>query len=141
MIVCIDTNTLLQSRVPTHRYFPILDAIVAGRLAWAVSNRVLTEYAEILTRMSGPAAWTKVSRLIDLIDRSGNLVSISPHFQFRIIGDDTDDNAFTDCAIAAHADYVITEDRHFAPLANAGYKPQPIAPPAFSERYRGIHVL
>ena len=92
MIVCIDTNTLLQSRVPTHRYFPILDAIVAGRLAWAVSNRVLTEYAEILTRMSGPAAWTKVSRLIDLIDRSGNLVSISPHFQFRIIGDDPDDN-------------------------------------------------
>ena len=109
--------------MPTHRYFPILEAIVAGRLAWAVSNRVLTEYAEIPTRMSG------------------NLVSISPHYQFRIIGDDPDDNAFTDCAIAAHADYVISEDRHFAPLANAGYKPQPITPPAFIERYRGIHVL
>lgn len=52
-----------------------------------------------------------------------------------------DDNAFTDCAIAAHADYVITEDRHFAPLANAGYKPQPITPEAFIERYRGVHVL
>ena len=141
MTVCIDTNTLLQGRVPAHRYFPILDGIVAGRLAWAVSNRVLTEYAEILTRMSGPGAWASLSRLIDLIDASGNLISISPHFQFRIIGDDPDDNGFTDCAIAAHADCVITEDRHFAPLANAGYKPQPITPQAFIERYRGIHVL
>jgi len=50
-------------------------------------------------------------------------------------------NAFTDCAIAAHADYVITDDRHFAPLANAGYKPQPITPQAFIEQYHGIHVL
>ncbi len=141
MIVCIDTNTLLQGRVPSHRFFPILDAVVAGRLAWAVSNRVMTEYAEILTRMSGPGAWVNLSRLIDLIDASGNLISISPHFQFRIIGEDSDDNAFTDCAIAAHVDYVITEDRHFAPLANAGYKPQPITPQEFMERYRGIHVL
>jgi predicted nucleic acid-binding protein len=46
-------------------------------------------------------------------------------------GGDPDDNAFTDCSIAAHADYVITEDHHFTPLANAGYKPQPITPSAF----------
>lgn len=43
MIVVVDTNTLLQGRVPSHRYFPIMDAIVAGRLTWAVSNRVITE--------------------------------------------------------------------------------------------------
>jgi uncharacterized protein len=141
MTVCIDTNTVLQGRVPSHRYFPILDAVVAGRLKWAVSNRILTEYEEILTRMSGAAAWTHFIALIELIDMSGDLISISPHFQFRLIGDDPDDNAFTDCAIAAHADYVITEDRHFAPLANAGYKPQPITPQEFIDRYRGVHVM
>lgn len=141
MIVCIDTNTLLQGRVPSHRFFPILDAVVAGRLSRAVSNRVMTEYAEILTTLSGPGAWASLSRLIDLIDASGNLISISPHYQFRIIGDDPDDNAFTDCVIAAHADYVITEDRHFAPLAHAGYKPQPITPQAFIALYRGVHVI
>ena len=43
MIVCIDTNTLIQGRVPKHRYFPILDAVVAGRLHWAISNRILAE--------------------------------------------------------------------------------------------------
>ena len=53
MTLCIDTNTLLQGRVPGHRYFPILDAIVRGRMVWAVSNRVLTEYAEIITEKPG----------------------------------------------------------------------------------------
>jgi predicted nucleic acid-binding protein len=57
-----------------------------------------------------------------------------------VIGNDPDDNAFTDCAIAAHADYVITEDRHFAPLANSGYKPQTITPTNFIARYSGIFI-
>ena len=57
-----------------------------------------------------------------------------------MINNDPDDNKFTDCAITVHADYVITEDKHFAPLANAGYKPQPITPEAFIEWYRGVYV-
>ncbi len=48
---------------------------------------------------------------------------------------DPDDNKFANCAIATHADFVITDDRHLGPLANAGYHPQPITPMAFIERY------
>jgi putative PIN family toxin of toxin-antitoxin system len=141
MIVCIDTNTLIQGRVPRHRYFPILDAVVAGRLNWAISNRVLAEYEEIVTASAGAAAWTKLEMLMELIDvTTGNLIRVSPHFQFHVIGEDPDDNAFTDCAIAAHADFVITEDHHFKLLANAGYKPQPITPADFMDRYRGLYV-
>lgn len=55
-----------------------------------------------------------------------------------MVGDDPEDNAFTDCAITIGADFVITEDKHFAPLANAGYKPQPIRPDEFIERFRGV---
>jgi predicted nucleic acid-binding protein len=36
-----------------------------------------------------------------------------------------------DCAIAANADFIITNDSDYAPLANAGYKPQPISPEEF----------
>jgi uncharacterized protein len=71
---------------------------------------------------------------------SGSIMRIEPSYQFQVISADPDDNAFTDCAITAHADYIITSDHHFAPLANAGYKPQPITPEAFIERYRGVHV-
>lgn len=141
MTICIDTNTLLQGREATHRYFAILDAVMDGKMIWALSNRVLTEYEEIVCRSAGRASWLKLTRLIELIDVStGTIKRVSPHFQFHVISADPDDNAFTDCAIAAEADYVITSDRHFSPLADAGYKPQPITPEAFIERYRGVYV-
>ena len=140
MTVCLDTNVLIQARASSHPYGVILDGFVFGLLNWAVSNRVLAEYEEIICGKAGTAAWNQMVRLLELIDMSGNLTSISPHYQFHVIGADPDDNAFIDCAIAAHADYIVTEDRHFAPLANAGYKPQPITPTEFIERYAGLYV-
>lgn len=141
MTVCIDTNTLVQARVQMHAYTPILESALYGRMNWAISNRTLSEYEEIVTRSAGSREWSRIMRLIDLADAiSGSIVWVSPHYQFHVIGTDPDDNAFTDCAIAAHADYVITEDKHFAPLADAGYKPQPITPDAFIAKYRGVYV-
>jgi len=140
MIVCIDTNVLLQARAKSHPYHCILRGCALGSMSWAVSNRILTEYREMVTTVNDVAAWGRVAHLLDLIDLTGTLIMVSPHYHFDVIGDDPDDNAFTDCAIAIHADYVITEDRHFAPLANAGYKPQPITPTEFIERYRGSYV-
>jgi len=140
MRVCIDTNVLIQARAKSHPYHCILRACSLGAIEWAVSNRILTEYREMITSLNDIAAWGRVAQLLDLIDLTGTLVIVSPHYQFGIINDDPDDNAFTDCAIAAHADYVITEDRHFDVLANAGYKPQPITPLEFIERYRGVYV-
>lgn len=139
MIVCIDTNVVLQARASGHPYFPILDACVAGRLSWAVSTGILLEYEEIVSAMSGEIAWRKLARLMDLIDlTTRTLLRVNPHFQFRIIGDDPDDNTFTDCAVSAEADYIITEDRHFAPLAKAGYKPMPISPTDFIAKFPNI---
>jgi hypothetical protein len=40
-----------------------------------------------------------------------------------------------DCAIAADADWLITEDAHFDPLKSSGHKPQPIAPAEFIARF------
>jgi putative PIN family toxin of toxin-antitoxin system len=115
--------------------------VVFGRISWAVSNRILMEYQEVVSRTSGPSAWLDLARLLELIElTSGNLVRISPHFQFNVISADPDDNAFTDCAIAANADYVITEDAHFLPLTNAGYRPQPVTPAVFLERYGALLV-
>ena len=49
--------------------------------------------------------------------------------------EDPDDNKFSDCAIVAEADHIITSDRHFAVLTAAGYGPQPITPAEFISRY------
>ena len=139
MIVCLDTNVVVQARAVGHPYFPILNACVAGRLTWAVSTGILLEYEEIITTLSGSPAWRKLARVMDLIElTTGSLLRVNPHFQFRVIGNDPDDNTFTDCAISAEADYVITEDRHFAALAKAGYKPQPNHPTEFMARHPQI---
>ena len=132
MIVCIDTNTVVQALAQHHAFHPILDAWVAGHLTWAVSTPVLLEYEEVLTRLSGPSRWRKLARLMDLAElTSGNLLRVTPSFQFRVVTADPDDNIFTDCAITADAEYLLTEDSHFAPLADAGYKPRPLSPQQF----------
>jgi predicted nucleic acid-binding protein len=66
---------------------------------------------------------------------SGNLLRVTPSFQFHVVSADADDNVFTDCAITADADYLVTEDRHFAPLADAGYKPRLVSPQELIARF------
>jgi len=65
---------------------------------------------------------------------SGNLLRVTLLFQFHVVPADPDDNIFTDCAITADADYLVTEDNHFAPLVDAGYKPRLISPQEFVAR-------
>jgi len=36
MIICLDTNVLVQARASSHPYFAILDAWVGGKLTMAV---------------------------------------------------------------------------------------------------------
>lgn len=136
MIVCIDTNTVVQALARNHAYNPILDAWVMGRLTWAVSTEVLLEYEEVITRLASPERWRKLAHLMNLAElTSQNLLRISPSFHFQIVTLDPDDNIFTDCAITASADFLITEDHHFAPLAKAGYKTVPIVPQDFIAKY------
>jgi predicted nucleic acid-binding protein len=95
MIVCIDTNTVIQALAQHHPFHPILDTWVAGRLTWAVSTPILLEYEEVLTRLSGPARWRKLARVMDLAElTSGNLLRVTPSFQFRVVTADPDDNIF-----------------------------------------------
>ncbi len=136
MTVVIDTNVVLGMAAASHPHAAILDAWLTGRLKWAVSTDILTEYDEILGRMKGPA---KATQFLDFIQvwgaPQGTLPLISPSFFFRTIAADHDDDKFADCAIAAHADYLITHDKHFAPLIGSGFKPQPITPEDFITRY------
>ncbi len=136
MIICLDTNVLLQARARGHAYFPILDAWVAGKFTLAVSTGILLEYEEVIARMSGREHWHKFARLMDYVELTTRaLLRVTPHHHFQVVNHDPDDNIFTDCAITAGADYNVTEDRHFAPLATAGYHPQPITPAEFIAKH------
>src|SRR3954447_433945 len=111
MILCLDTNVVVQALAQHHPFYPILDAWVGGHWSWAVSTPILMEYEEVLTRSGGPLRWRKLARLMDLAELTiGNVLRVTPCFHFRVIDADQDDNIFTDCAITANADFLVTED-------------------------------
>ena len=113
-------------------FHAILRALLDGRLALAVSTEILLEYEEVIVKLSGAERWRDVATLLELLAQlHGNFCQIEPQYRFSVVADDPDDNKFCDCAIAAGADFVVTEDRHFAALKSAGYKPQPLTPDEF----------
>ncbi len=138
MRVCLDTNVLLQLFGANVPFAPIRQALLAGRLELALSTEILLEYEEIVSRLSGPGRWRQVAALLEMLGHlHGTIVQVEPTFRFGLITADPDDDKFVDCAIVAGADFVVTTDRHFAVLADAGYRPQPITPGEFAERLSG----
>ncbi len=116
----------------------ILDAFIDGEFEWAVSNEILLEYEEVAVERIGRVRFERFAAILDLGGQLHRMLRrVSPGFRFRLITADPDDDKFADCAIAAEADHLITEDRHFDALKTAGYKPQPITPEEFSRRHLG----
>ena len=111
-------------------------ALLAGQLVLVLSNEMLTEYEEAAVRFSGAAYWNRAIGFFGVCARlHGNIVPVSPTFRFGLILADPDDNKFVDCAIVANADYILTEDRHFAALTGSGCRPQPITPQTFIDQH------
>lgn len=136
MTVCLDTGVFLQIFGRKQPFYPILRALLDGRLTLAVSTEILLEYQEIITRLSGAERWRDVAALLELLGQlHGNIRQVEPQFRFNVISADPDDNKFCDCAIAAEANFVIAEDNHFDVLRSAGYKTKPIQPDEFIRQY------
>ncbi|MBQ6651919.1 MAG: putative toxin-antitoxin system toxin component, PIN family [Prevotella sp.] len=108
--IVIDTNCLLQIIARKSPYRPIWDAFLEGRYELCVSNEILEEYQEILELQISP---TIAENIVLLILNQKNVQLVDPHFRMRLITADPDDNKFVDCAFAAGADYLVSEDSHF----------------------------
>lgn len=135
MLVCVDTNVMLNAAARHSPMAPLFQAITDGKVRLALSVPILLEYEELAAERGGPDFAGKLMLWLNLVVQRQGSGLVEPAFQFHVIAADPDDNKFADCAIAANADFVITDDTDFAPLANAGYKPQPIMPMDFISRY------
>ncbi len=136
MTVVLDTNVVIRMfgrQSPLQR---LVQAISYGEIEVAVSPAVWLEYEEVCLELNSPAHWQKLQTLFNLVSAAhGTILQVSPAFRFQAIPADPDDNAFADCAITAHADFILTNDSDYRPLTNAGYKPQPIKPEDFIARH------
>lgn len=78
----------------------------------------MDEYQEILGQQITP---TIAENLVLLILNKSNVRFVDPHFRMELIAADPDDNKFVDCAFAANADYLVSEDSHFDILKNTSF--------------------
>ena len=108
--IVLDTNCLISSLSRRGQYYPVWKGLQTGEYVLCVSTEILEEYAEIITqKMSVEVA----ANVIHLLLESKNVELINPYFRLQLIEADHDDNKFVDCAFAANATYIVSDDKHY----------------------------
>ena len=120
MRIVLDTNSLIQSVPSRSRYHAVWQSLLDGRNTLCVSNEIIMEYLEILQRLTDHDT---AETIIKTIINSRFVEFITPFYNFGLIQNDPDDNKFVDCAIAANARYIVTNDHHYDILKNRSYPP------------------
>ena len=108
--IVLDTNSLIMSLSSKNDYRMIWKAFLDGEYMLCVTNEIIEEYLEVLARNINIGV---AETIVYTILNRKNVLRLDPHFRFHLIEADKDDNKFVDCAIAANAKYIVTEDHHF----------------------------
>ena len=80
-----------------------------------VTTAILEEYEEVLAQKTTPFFADYVLRI--LLETT-DIVIVETFFQMNFIDNDPDDNKFVDCAFAANAEFIVTNDKHYSVLKN-----------------------
>ena len=116
--IVLDTNCLLVSISRYGEAYPVWRGFLDGRFTLCVSTEILEEYEEIIGRLTS----TEVAKnVVDAILKRKNVLRIDPYFHWNLITADPDDNKFVDCAFAANATYIVSDDAHFDVLRNMSF--------------------
>lgn len=121
--IVIDTNSLIMSISSRSVYHKIWQSFLAGDFMLCISNEILEEYAEVIARNISVDAARYV--IYTIMERA-NVRQIVPSYRWNLIETDPDDNKFVDCAIAANAKFIVTEDRHFNVLKDIAFPSVPV---------------
>ena len=106
----VDTNSLLQCISRRSRYHDLWLSLLDGRNTLCVSTGILEEYAEKLQQFTSNE-FTEAA--LGVITNNPHTLFVTPYYHFNLISVDPDDNKFVDCAVAANAKFVVTDDGHF----------------------------
>lgn len=108
--IVLDTNCLLQALPSRSPYHKIWSEILAGHVSLCVNTEILNEYEEIIARKTNADI---AHNVVEAIARLHTTEFLDVYYHFRLIEADADDNKFVDCAVAANAEYIVTNDAHF----------------------------
>ena len=118
MKVVIDTNVLLVAIGRKSKYHWIFELLLAEEFNLLVTNTILLEYHEIISRKIDDFTAEETLKLLLSLP---NIELVEVFYNWNLIEKDKDDNAFIDCAVAGNADFLITEDAHFNILKNIDF--------------------
>lgn len=108
--VVLDTNCLIMALSKNSESYPAWKKLREGKYTLCVSNEILTEYREVISsHLSAEIA----DNVIGALCESPFVEFIVPYYHLQLIEQDPDDNKFVDCAFAASAKYIVSNDRHF----------------------------
>ena len=111
--IVLDTNVLLTCLSPKSADFWIFERFLNEDFSLCVTTEIMAEYEEIISREMGTAA---SNDLMQVLVNAPNVELVTTWFRWSLIIADPDDNKFVDCAVAADAKYLVSEDRHFKVL-------------------------
>ena len=121
--IVVDTNCLLASISPHSPYYRLYQLFEAEAFEWVVSNEILTEYEEQLTRRYS----AETARLVlTILTVAPNTHFQEAYYKWQLIEADPDDNKFVDVAIAAGAECIVSNDRHFSVLQDIEFPRVPV---------------
>ncbi len=118
MKVVLDTNIILASISPFSKFRSVLDRFEQGDYILCLTTDIMLEYEEKLAQNFNP---TVAELFISGLLLKKNVAFTNVFFNWRLIYPDMDDNKFVDCAIAANADYLVTNDRDFRVLKDVEF--------------------
>ena len=110
MNVVIDTNIILVSLSRRSKTHWVFERFLNQEFTLCLTTDILNEYVEIIGQHLGQEA---VDLFLQTIEEAENIRYITRYFEWRLIIADPDDNKFVDCAVAANAQLIVTEDKHF----------------------------
>lgn len=104
--VVIDTNVLVSALIsPSGNEALLLLAVRQGLVSPCVSPAILQEYSEVLARPKFAFSGEEIGAVIHLLQRQGDL--LNPALLSGISPDPKDDK-FIACALAGHAEFLVT---------------------------------
>ncbi|MEG3908879.1 putative toxin-antitoxin system toxin component, PIN family [Microcoleus sp. w1-18aA5] len=111
MRVVIDTNILVSAAIAGRKPASVISWVInQPDYEWVVSEEILAEYQEVLSRRKLKLTDVQKERWLNLIQGSTKLIDVSIEIDFPR---DQKDAKFIACALSAHADFLITGDRDF----------------------------
>ncbi len=116
--IVLDTNALLRSISRRSAYAIVLEKIYEKGYELYVSNDILLEYEEKISDLFSKETSELIIGAFSLFD---NIKKIDVYYHLNLVPYDADDNKFSDCAFAANAHFLVTDDKHFNILKSVSF--------------------